>query len=399
MTGYLMSEAEARRDLAALRRLPPLLQSRRGADPWTTRLAGIELHAGIGYADRAGAWIAGRGQTPLLITDRGMTDAGQVDVVWNSLAAAGLEPIVVDEVTENPTTEWVEATAGRLRDEPIDSLVALGGGSVLDAAKGLHLLLTQGGKMADYWGYVETSEPMWPSVAIPATAGTGSEAQAYAVLSHPESGRKMACGAAGARYSAVLLDPSILATAPPAIAAAAALDALSHAVESLVSRAATPTSRTLSLLAWHLLEPAWEEALAGSESALGRMALGAHLAGAAIEQSMLGAAHAAANPLTARCGVRHGVAVGLLLPAVVRFNGADSEVASRYEALGGAATLAARLQEIGRSLGLPDGLGALGVEAGRWAELAALATEEWTGTYNPRPLTASDFEELYRGVA
>jgi alcohol dehydrogenase len=277
----------------------------------------------------------------------------------------------------------------------------------MDCAKGINFLLTNGGRMEDYWGFGKAEKPLLPSVGIPTTAGTGSDAQSYALISQQGSHRKMACGDRGARFRVVLLDPVLLASAPREVVADAGLDAIAHAVETLVSRRRTPISTMLSREAWRQLDGAFETVLsaaggdgagAAAADAWGRMLLGAHLAGAAIEASMLGAAHACANPLTARYGLVHGVAVALMLPAVVRFNAQQVDDLYRQLLPGGGEALARRLEALGRLAGLPRGLAAAGVEEEALDELAARAADEWTGGFNPRPVAVDELLELYRAA-
>jgi alcohol dehydrogenase len=263
--------------------------------------------------------------------------------------------------------------------------------------------------MTDYRGYGKAARPLLPMIGIPTTAGTGSEAQSYALISHPVTHRKMACGDPKARFAEVILDPELLTTAPPPVTATAGLDALSHAVESYVSTAANPPSRLYAGEAFRLLSGALPALLGGGPppAAWAAGLWGAHLAGAAIEQSMLGAAHALANPLTARYGIEHGAAVSLGLPGVVRFNGAVA--AKRYGELARAAGLVAidpveavatRIEELRALAGLPARLPQAGVPAGApLPELAREAAEQWTGRFNPRPVTEKELLELYESVA
>ena len=335
----------------------------------------------------------------LLVTDPGLEAAGHPDRALAALDGK-VETLVFDDVEENPTTRHVERGTVFAREESIDAIVALGGGSAMDCAKGINFLLTNGGRMEDYWGLGKASRPMLPSIAVPSTAGTGSEAQSYALITQPDTGRKMACGDPKARFRSVILDPEVAATAPRTVAAATGMDAVSHAVETSVSRRSNPVSRMLSRAAWRLLAGRFSTALASPSEleAVAAMQLGAHLAGAAIEASMLGAAHAAANPLTARHRIVHGEAVGLMLPHVVRFNGSGADSFYRELEPAGSARLADRLEEFRRQAGLAEQLRERGVEQGSIPELAEMATREWTGEFNPRPLTARDFEELYEAA-
>ncbi|MBI4606745.1 MAG: iron-containing alcohol dehydrogenase [Planctomycetes bacterium] len=333
----------------------------------------------------------------LLVTDPGIVRAGHAGHGRRSLEAAGLEVAVFDGVEENPTTAHVERGVAFAREARIDSIVGLGGGSAMDCAKGINFILTSGGEMKDYWGVGKAKGPMLPMVAVPTTAGTGSESQSFALISDAATRQKMACGDKRAACRVAVLDPELTVTQPRAVAAATGIDALSHAVETLVTRRRNPVSRMLSLEAWRLLEPSLERVLGapGDLEARGRMLLGASLAGAAIESSMLGAAHAAANPLTARFGVVHGHAIGLLLPHVVRFNAPAA--GDEYRALAvSSEALARRLEDLHAATGLPRRLGDFGVEEGDLQDLARDAARQWTAQFNPRPVAEQDFLEIYR---
>src|SRR5205814_3377280 len=203
-----------------------------------------------------------------------------------------------------------------------DLIVGLGGGSTMDTAKGVNFLLSNVGSMADYHGTSKAQNPMLPMIAVPTTAGTGSEAQSYALISDPQTHVKMACGDPKALPRLAILDPGLTATQPPKVAAATGIDAIAHAVETAGCTKRNATSRNLSTQSWQLLESSYEQAITNphDDEARAKMLLGAHLAGCAIENSMLGAAHATANPLTSEFNITHGLAVGLMLPHVIRFN-------------------------------------------------------------------------------
>jgi alcohol dehydrogenase len=374
---------------------------------WQGELSSIRLTVGAGCLEALGETARGLGvQRALVVSDPGVCAAGDhVPRALASLAAAGIESALFDGAASNPTTEHVAAGVEAAREHRCDLLVGLGGGSAMDCAKGINFLLTNGGAMADYWGLGKATRPMLPSIGVPTTAGTGSEAQSYALITDPVSHRKMACGDRKARFHAVLLDPDLTTTAPRFVAASAGIDALSHAVESAVTSRGTPVSSLFAREAWSLLHRAFLPALDGDAKARELMLVGAHFAGAAIEASMLGATHAAANPLTARFGTVHGVAIGILLPHVVRFNA--EVVAPRYRWMmdlgiheGGPAgeVLSDRLEHLRRQAGLPGRLQEIGVERAALPALARRACDEWTGKFNPRPVTEADFLELYEAA-
>ncbi len=375
------------------------------AGRWTAEIGSIPVTFGPGVLHEVGA-VAGElaAGRVLVVTDPGLRAAGYPALAAQKLIRAGFDVRIFDGVSENPTTREVEAGARAAADLGADLLVAVGGGSVLDAAKGINFLATNGGRMEDYWGFGRARSSMLPSIGVPTTAGTGSDAQSYALITQAEAapgmahGRKMACGDRKARFSAVLLDPDLLATAPPGVLVAAGIDALSHAVESLVTTQRTPVSSLYAREAWRLLDGALETVLAPDGPARADLLLGAHLAGAAIEAAMLGAAHATANPLTAAYGIVHGVAVGLMLPHVVRWNAAVAEPLYRELVPAGAEALAARVEALRRLAGLPERLSDCGVESSRLPDLAERAAQEWTATFNPRPVSTGDLLRLYEAA-
>ena len=258
---------------------------------------------GRGCAERAGHAARDLGfRRTLLVADKGLVAAGHAGTIQRALEAASVAVVGFHDFAENPDSAMVEAGRAFAVSEHIDSIVALGGGSSLDAAKGINFLLTNGGRIADYRGYGKTATPLLPMIGIPTTAGTGSEAQSYAVISDAATHAKMACGDPSAAFRLALLDPDLTLTAPRHVTALAGFDAIAHAVETAVTTKATPLSDTFSHQAWRLLCDAFERVLVHPSDGEARaaMQLGAHFAGVAIEQSMLGAAHACANPLTAR---------------------------------------------------------------------------------------------------
>jgi alcohol dehydrogenase len=228
---------------------------------------------------------------------------------------------------------------------------------------------------------------------VPTTAGTGSEAQSYAIISDAETHAKMACGDPKASFRIAMLDPALTVTQPAGVTAVAGYDALSHAVEAYVTTTRTEVSALFAREAWRLLESNYRRVLERPDDveARGAMLLGSHEAGIAIEQSMLGATHACANPLTARFGTPHGVAIAVMLPHVVRWNAAV--VGDRYTDLH--PDLAGRLDDLACAGRLPARLRDLGVPGEDLPLLAADAGAQWTGTFNPRPFDAIAAMELY----
>jgi len=361
---------------------------------------------GIGSLSRLGELARELGcSRALLVADPGIAAAGHVARAEASLRDAAIATTLFDAFDANPDSAMVAAGAARAAASGIDSIVALGGGSSLDCAKGINFVLTNGGTMRDYRGFGKATKPLLPMIGIPTTAGTGSDAQSYALISDPTTHEKMACGDPKAAFRVAILDPALTVSQPRAVTAIAGYDALSHAVESYVTTRRTEISDVFARDAWRRLDAHYERVLhdPADLSARGAMLIGAHEAGLAIELSMLGATHACANPLTARYGTTHGVAIGVMLPHVVRWNA--SHVGRRYAELLGLPAdtpaeeagerLGVRLETLARAGGLPATLRDLGVPRDELPLLAADAGTQWTGTFNPRPFDAAAGLALY----
>ena len=367
---------------------------------------------GVNSVERVGelAKSIGAGKV-LLVTDRGLVSAGHAGRVQALLQTAGIEVTCFDHARENPTTQCVERCVEVARGAAIDTIVGLGGGSSMDTAKGCNFILTNGGQMKDYWGIGRATRPMLPLLAIPTTGGTGSECQSFALITDEQTHQKMACGDPKAAARIALLDPALTLSQPTRVTACSGIDALAHALETLVTKRRTPLSLIFSREAFRLIIAGLPRVLASPADleARGWMLLGAAWAGTAIENSMLGATHSAANPLTAHFGIVHGQAVGMMLPHVVRFNTPDPLSAQTYAGLAcsthlaspsqapaaASESLARRLEQLLDLAGMPRSLKNFGIQEKDLPRLAQDAAGQWTAQFNPRPVAAADFLEIY----
>ena len=351
----------------------------------------------------------------LLVTDPGLKKAGHSERATAFLQEAGLTVAVFDEVAANPTTEDVDRCVAFAKQNRSELIVGLGGGSSMDCAKGANFLLTNGGRMQDYRGVGKATHEMLPMIAVPTTSGTGSEAQSFAVIADAETHMKMPCGDPKAACKVAILDPELTITMPRSVAAATGIDAMTHAIESFVTKKRNPVSQMFASQAWQLLAKSFPVVMEQPDNvkARGEMLLGAHLAGAAIENSMLGAAHATANPLSAHFHTVHGIAVGVMLPHVIRWNA--TEVGRLYRELAMSAGWAERsdgdekasdaladgFTRFLRLAGMPTNLSTaikVGIDDGMVKTLANEATQQWTATFNPRTLDAAAFQQIYRNA-
>jgi alcohol dehydrogenase len=394
--------------------LPASVGSSRFTDP-SSFLSAIDYYPltrvvfGIGSLSRLGELAREYGgKRVLLVTDPGLEAAGHPQRAIASLRDAGLDVFVFDGVEVNPTEHHVLEGLSAAQTHHIDFLVAIGGGSSMDCTKGVNFLYTNGGSMVDYKGFGKATKPMLPSIAVPTTSGTGSEAQSYALIAEESTHMKMACGDRKAAFRVAILDPEVTVSQPQRVTAITGIDAIAHALETYVSTKRNTLSQAFAREAWRLLEPNYETALREPDNMQARsaMQLGAHFAGIAIENSMLGACHACANPLTAHYGVTHGIAIGILLPHVLRFNAPVvaplyGELAHQAGIVNGdlgvaAESLARRITELLQLAGLPTSLSACGINEGILPVLAEEATQQWTGRFNPRPAGHDEFVQLYR---
>ncbi|MGD1091967.1 MAG: iron-containing alcohol dehydrogenase [Bryobacteraceae bacterium] len=331
----------------------------------------------------------------LLVADQGMVDAGYVQEAVRALRARRMDVFAFHNFGPNPTSAMVEAGRAYAEPQGVNLIVGLGGGSSMDCAKAINFVLTNGGTINDYWGYGKATRPLLPMIGVPTTAGTGSEAQSYALISDTQTQVKMACGDSKAAFRIAILDPKLTVSQPRAVTAATGYDALSHAVETLVSTRRTALSECFSREAWRLLNANYPRVLKDPEDlkARGAMLLGAHFAGLAIENAMLGATHACANPLTAHYDIPHGVAIAMLLPHVVKWN---ATVAGRdYEDLH-SGDLSHRLTDLAELAELPHSLRDRSVPEEALPRLAEEASAQWTGRFNPRPFNAAAALEIYQ---
>lgn len=353
-----------------------------------------------------GPWKAARA---LVVSDPGVIRAGHTARGVESLQASGFQTLVFDGVQENPTTENVDSGLSVAREFRPDAIIAIGGGSSMDCAKGINFLYSCGGQIRDYWGVGKATSEMLPMAALPTTSGTGSEAQSFALISDSQTHVKMACGDKRAAFRLALLDPELTLTQPPRVTALTGFDAISHAVETLVSKKRNQMSMAFSREAWRLLTQGYERVLEEPKDLVARgwMQQGACLAGLAIECSMLGGAHALANPLTAHYSTVHGEAIALMLPQIVRHNGRDSGVSLAYaelvaelgeESVEPRIALAEYLGSLARRAGLKGRLAECGVERDSLPQLAAEAAKQWTGTFNPVAMNEADYLQLYEAA-
>ncbi len=344
----------------------------------------------------------------MLVSDRGLEKIGVVKRVQDIIEAAGIAFDAYLDVVPNPTVEVVNEAAQLYKDCGATSLVALGGGSPMDVAKAVGILARYGGKITDYEGNHKVPGPIEPIIAIPTTAGTGSEVTASAVITDTSRNYKLSVFSYENIPKYAILDPTLIMSAPASIAASCGVDALIHAIEAYISRNATPFSDAMAEKAMELIGAHLRRFVANrqDEEAACAMMLGSTFAGMSFAWARLGNVHAMSHPVSAYFNVPHGVANSILLPNVMEFNAlADHgryEVIYNYIKEGTEPAidftpdmLVEELRHLNAQLGIPTGLAAAGVTADKIPAMADDAIKSGNIPANPRATTVKDLIRLY----
>lgn len=368
---------------------------------------GPESLAELGHsAGRLGA------RRPFLVTDPGVVEAGWVVEACEHLRAVGLTPVVWDRITPNPKDYEVQAAYAEYVETGSDVIVAVGGGSCVDAAKGVAILSGNGGHILSYEGVDEVVNPIPPLVMVPSTSGTGADVSQFCVVTNTAEATKVTIISRTLVPEISIIDPRLLTTMPEWLNAATGLDALTHAVEAFVSRAHNPLTDHHALHAVELVTGNLLRTLADPNQARARsaMAQGALEAGMAFTNAILGATHAMSHQVGGLLDAPHGVLNGVLLPHVIRFNAAQDP--GRYRPLATAAgidtervpsdeaadMLADRVRELADSVGVPRGLRGLGVGEHNVGHLARTTLRDACLATNPREMDQAEIEALFRSA-
>ncbi|AMO07883.1 MULTISPECIES: iron-containing alcohol dehydrogenase [Mycobacteriaceae] len=386
------------------------------ADRVPTRL--LKFHApeivfGIdSMAEAAHSALRLGGMRPLLVTDPGLIEAGWVDELVAQLRAQGVQPQVWSALTPNPKDHEITAGHEFYRSQGCDVLIALGGGSVIDAAKGIAILSANGGDILDYAGVDKATMPIPPLVVLPSTSGTGADVSQFCIVTDTTRNTKITILGRALVPDVTVIDPRLLTTMPEWLNAATGLDALTHGIEAFVSLGHNQLTdhhalRSVVMVTENLVTTIDKP---DDMSARVLMAQASLEAGLAFTNAILGAAHAMSHQVGGLLDLPHGVINGVLLPHVVRFN-AEADPApfatiagclgiadTRAPALESALALADRLQELARQVGVPRGLSDLGVREEDVAVLARNAMADACITTNPRAADEDQLRALFRAA-
>jgi alcohol dehydrogenase class IV len=343
----------------------------------------------------------------LVITDPGIVKAGLLPEVTNQLE--GLSIAVFDEVEPNPSVDTCMKAHTLQRELNRDVLVAIGGGSAIDVAKVVGLLATNGGSVTEYEGIDKFAQPILPLVAIPTTAGTGSEVTIFTVITDLERQYKLTIGGFKLAPRWALVDPVMTRTLPPHITASTGLDALVHAIESYTSRMAYPISMALAREAIRLISGNLRQAVYNGDNmeARDKMLMGSLLAGLAFNNTRLGNCHAMSHPVSAMFGVPHGIANSILIPHIMEFNSLAvpelfkdiaedmGENTEGHSMMGKAMKAVEAVLKLSQDIQIPTRLSFFNVNKERIPEMAQDAMKSGNILINPRKTSLEDLITLY----
>ncbi|EYT61958.1 alcohol dehydrogenase [Dietzia sp. UCD-THP] len=375
-----------------------------------------EILFGFGALPEAATAAMGLGaRRPLVVTDPWLELTPWPGTVVDELTSRGAEPVVWSDVRPNPRASQILEGAQTYHSSGCDVIVAVGGGSVIDAAKGVALVVSNGGHVLEYEGVDRVRLPLPPVVAVPTTAGSGADVSQFCVVNDSDRLTKVTIVSRSLVPDVTVIDPGTHATVPEDVRAATAVDVLSHGVEAYFSRAAGPLTDSHALRSVELCARSLDRFGRGGSNGGGHgrdrlesMALASLEAGMAFSNAVLGAVHAMSHPVGGRYDASHGQINGILLSHVVRHNGAvmdPDRMADLARAAGVAVgsragqvtdRVADRFRDLAESVGIPTGLTHLGVRGEDIPTLAAHALRDLCMATNPRPVTLEDVERLYR---
>jgi alcohol dehydrogenase class IV len=374
------------------------------------------MRVGGGASREIGAVLQGLGlNRPLIVTDKFLLSHGQVGRLKTALGSSGIAAEVFADTVPDPTVATVEAGLAALRAGNFDCVVGFGGGSPIDSAKAIAVLGRHGGAMHDYKAPRQMDQPGLPIIAVPTTAGTGSEATRFTVITDETTDEKMLCIGLAFLPVAALVDYELTLTKPLRLTADTGVDALTHAIEAYVSRRANPFSDSLALAAMKAIATNLRTVCREPDNRPAReaMMLAATQAGIAFSNASVALVHGMSRPIGAFFHVPHGLSNAMLLPVVTAFSAgaalgryADCAramgVASEHDADEPAVSnLLQELAQLNRDLSVPSPR-AYGIDERRWQELlpvmAGQALASGSPANNPRIPSASEIEDLYRQV-
>ncbi|SFS65747.1 iron-containing alcohol dehydrogenase [Saccharopolyspora flava] len=375
-----------------------------------------DMRVGGGAIDQIGDLAQQLGSArPLVVTDAFLVRTGLAERVLTALRETGLRPKLFADTVPDPTSESLLAGLEALKDGDCDAVIRLGGGSPMDTAKALALLAIRGGEMIDYKAPLTNTGPALPIIAVPTTAGSGSEATQFTIITDSETGEKMLCSGPAFLPVAAVIDYELTLSAPPRLTADTGIDALTHAVEAYVSKKANPFSDALCLTAISTIGAHLRSTYADGQCTTGRaaMMLAATQAGIAFSNSSVALIHGMSRPLGSHVGIAHGMSNAMLFPAVTEFSvpHATARYADCARAFGAAETdtadgeaataFVAAIRDLCRDLRVPTPQ-VYGVDEVRFREMVPLMAEQALASgsplNNPRVPSADEIADLFHRI-
>ncbi len=368
---------------------------------------------GIGSAKETGGQVKALGASKaLLVTDKGISAMGMADKIKEQVETAGVKVVIFDGAEPNPTDTNVHDGVKVYQDNQCDAIISLGGGSSHDCAKGIGLVIGNGGHIRDFEGVNKSTKPMPAFVAINTTAGTASEMTRFCIITNTDTHVKMAIVDWRCTPNVAINDPLLMVGKPAALTAATGMDALTHAVEAYVSTIATPITDACAIKAIELIAQYLSPAVANGDNleARDKMAYAEYLAGMAFNNASLGYVHSMAHQLGGFYNLPHGVCNAILLPAVSQFNliacperFADIAVALGENIEGLSVAEAAdraivAIRRLSASIGIPAGLKALNVKEEDLKVMAENAKKDACQLTNPRKASLEQVVEIFKAA-
>ena len=346
-----------------------------------------------------------RFKRPIIVTDKGVTKAGLIDRFLTRLDNAGTSYDVFDDIEPNPKDYNVDKGVAKINECKCDSIITIGGGSPMDCAKAMATVATLGGRTSDYVNRGKIKQNILPIIAIPTTAGTGSEVTFGAVITDTKRKFKFTIKGTTLAPIVTLLDPNLTISMPPALTAATGMDALTHAIEAYTAKNAQPFSDTFALYStgviWRNLKQAFDHG--ENLSARTGMLIGSLMAGIAFSQSDVGAVHCIAEALGGMYDIPHGVCNAVMLPTIMKYNlpFCTERYAQIATAMGiewqdskqGAQKAVDAVIQMAKNVQLPQ-FSSFGIDPKDFSELAVNSAENGSNPSNPRPMTAEDYETI-----
>lgn len=346
-------------------------------------------------------------EKPVIVTDKGVREAGLLDGFLKSLEKSNISAEIFDDIEPNPKDYNVDDGVDKIKESECDGIVAIGGGSPIDCAKAMAAVASLGGSARDYSKRGLIEEDVMPLIAVPTTAGTGSEVTIGAVITDTERKFKYTIKGNSLAPKVALIDPELTVSMPPSITAATGMDALTHAIEGYTVKQANPLTDAPALHAIELISRHLRTSYRRGDNMEARtgMLLGSLLAGIAFSHSDVGSVHCIAEALGGMYDIPHGVCNAVMLPTVMNYNlpYCEERYARVATAMGlewnnpkeGALKAVEEVREMAEDVELPD-FSSFGVEPGDFSEIAEKSYENGSNSSNPRPMKPEDYEKILR---